>query len=157
MPAALALAMLCALSSNATTSAPPDNSAPALISPEPPRPNTATLLPAKAVIGITTRLPQLQRRKACERQHHRDDPETNDDLRLGPAELLEMMVDRRHLEDALAGELERHHLDDHRHRLEHEQAADHGENDLVLGGHRDGADHAAERQRAGVAHEDRGR
>src|SRR5580700_7228897 len=68
-----------------------------------------------------------------------------------------MMVDRRHLEDALAGELERDHLHDHRHRLEHEQAADHGENDLVLGGDRDGTDHAAERQRAGIAHEDRGR
>ena len=42
-------------------------------------------------------------------------------------------------------------------RLEHEQAADDGEHDLVLGGDGDRAEHAAERQRAGVAHEDRRR
>ena len=67
------------------------------------------------------------------------------------------MVDRRHPEHALAGELERDHLHDHRHRFEHEQPADDGEHDLVLGGDRDRAEHAAERERAGVAHEDRGR
>ena len=67
------------------------------------------------------------------------------------------MMDRRHLEDALAGELERHHLHDHRNRFQHEQAADDGEHDLVLGRDRHGADHAAERERAGVAHEDRRR
>ena len=38
-----------------------------------------------------------------------------------------------------------------------EQAADDGEHDLVLGGDGDRAEHAAERQRAGVAHEDRRR
>ena len=32
-----------------------------------------------------------------------------------------------------------------------------GEHDLVLGGDGDGAEHAADRERAGVAHEDRGR
>src|SRR5208282_6137771 len=121
------------------TSAPPARSALALTSPEPPSPNTATFLPAKVVTGITIKLPQLQGREPRQREHDRDNPEANDDLRLGPAELLEMMVDRRHLEDALAGELERHHLHDHRHRLEHEQAADHGKHDLVLGGNRDGA------------------
>ena len=45
---------------------------------------------------------------ARERQHDRDDPEADHDLRLGPAELLEMMMERRHAEHALAGELERH-------------------------------------------------
>ena len=54
MPAALALATLCASSSKATTSAPPASNALALASPEPPRPNTATFLPAKVVTGITT-------------------------------------------------------------------------------------------------------
>ena len=39
----------------------------------------------------------------------------------------------------------------------HEQAADDGQDDLVLGGDRDRADQPAQRQRAGVAHEDRGR
>ena len=42
-------------------------------------------------------------------------------------------------------------------RLEHEQAADDGEHDLVLGDHRHRAQRAADRQRAGVAHEDHGR
>src|SRR5579862_4103545 len=93
MPAALAFATLSSLSSKPTTSAPPASSALALTSPEPPRPKTATFLPAKVVIGITATLPQLQRRQSHQRQHHCDDPKTNDDLRLGPAKLLEMMMD----------------------------------------------------------------
>ena len=40
--------------------------------------------------------PQLQRGEADHRQHEGDDPEPHDDLRLRPAELLEMMMDRRH-------------------------------------------------------------
>ena len=44
-----------------------------------------------------------------------------------------------------------------RHRLDHEQAADDPEHDLVLGGDRDRAERAAEREAAGIAHEDRGR
>src|SRR3954452_22857261 len=51
-PACAALATLSALSSPATTSAPPAFSAWQLASPEPPSPNTATVLPAKEVTGI---------------------------------------------------------------------------------------------------------
>ena len=51
-PACAALATLSALSSPAITSAPPAFSAWQLASPEPPRPNTATVLPAKEVTGI---------------------------------------------------------------------------------------------------------
>src|SRR5438094_9588612 len=51
-PACAALATLSALSSPATTSAPPAFSAWQLASPEPPSPNTATVLPAKDVTGI---------------------------------------------------------------------------------------------------------
>ena len=58
--------------------------------------------------------PQLQRRQADHRQHESDDPEAHDDLRLRPAELFEMMMDRRHAKDALAGQLERGDLDDDR-------------------------------------------
>src|SRR4029077_2560492 len=36
--------------------------------------------------------PQFQGRKARERQHDRDDPEPDHDLRLGPALLLEVMM-----------------------------------------------------------------
>src|SRR3978361_1360397 len=53
-PACTALAMLSALSSPAITSAPPAFRAWQLASPEPPRPNTATVLPAKEVTGIMT-------------------------------------------------------------------------------------------------------
>ena len=42
-----------------------------------------------------------------QREQHGDDPEADDDLRLGPALLLVVVVDRRHQEHALAGELER--------------------------------------------------
>src|SRR3984885_10387070 len=51
-PACAALAMLSALSSPAITSAPPAFRAWQLASPDPPRPNTATVLPAKEVTGI---------------------------------------------------------------------------------------------------------
>ena len=52
MPEAVAFATVSALSSQPTTSAPPAKSALAPASPEPPRPNTATFLPAKLVTGI---------------------------------------------------------------------------------------------------------
>src|SRR5207249_5671448 len=92
-PACAALATLSALSSPATTSAPPAFSAWQHARPEPPRPNTATVLPAKEVTGIIARgSPQLQRGEAGERQHHRDNPEPDHDLRLRPALLYAMML-----------------------------------------------------------------
>src|SRR4029453_85990 len=106
-PACAALATLSAEASPATTSAPPAFSAWQLARPQPPRPNTATVLPAKEVTGIIAHCsPQLQRGEAGQRQHHRDDPEPDHDLRLGPALLLEMMGDRRHPPHALSGHLE---------------------------------------------------
>src|SRR5882724_6542026 len=157
-PALAASASLSMPSSPAITSAPPAFSAWQLARPEPPRPNTATVLPAKEVTGIIARCsPQLQRGEAGERQHHRNDPEPDHDLWLGPALLLEMMMQRRHPEHALAGKLEGCDLHDDRDRLQHEQAADHGEHDLVLHRDRSGTQHATERQRSGIAHEDRGR
>ncbi len=53
-----------------------------------------------------------------------EDPEADDHRGLRPARQLEVVVDRRHAEDAPAEEPEADHLQDHRHRLEHEQAAD---------------------------------
>src|SRR6266566_3268580 len=139
-PQAAASATFPGSSSQATMSAPPAISARQVQRPELPSPNTASRLPAKPVTGIT-RSPQLERGQAGKRKHHRDDPEADDDLRLGPAELLEVMMDRRHPEDPLAGQLVRHHLHDDRDRLEHEQPADHRENDLVLGRDRHRAEH----------------
>src|SRR5262249_52036387 len=115
MPAARAFSTLSGVSSNATTSAPPASSALALARPDAPSPNSATLRPANVVIGIIAAArpchsPQFQRRQAGEREHDRDDPEPDHDLRLGPALLLEMMMQRRHAEHALAGQAERDHL-----------------------------------------------
>src|SRR6476619_1862028 len=73
-PACTALATLSALSSPAITSAPPAFRAWQLASPEPPRPKTATVWPAKEVTGIKAS-PHLERGEAGQRQHHRDDPE----------------------------------------------------------------------------------
>src|SRR5215831_15846987 len=135
-PACAASARFSALSSPAMTSAPPAFNASQLASPEPPRPNTATVLPANEVTGImAARSTQLQGGEAGERQHHGDDPEADHDLRLSPAELFEMMMDRGHLEDALARQLEGGDLHDHGDRFQHEQSADHCKHDLVL--HRD--------------------
>ena len=64
MPALVALATVSALSSQPITSAPPASSALALTSPEPPRPNTATFLPAKLVTGIMA----TRRRRARDAQ-----------------------------------------------------------------------------------------
>src|SRR3954465_478646 len=105
-PACAPLATFSALSWAAIASAPPAFKAWQDASPEPPRPNTATVLPAKDVTGIKTS-PQFQRGEAGQRQHHRDDPEPDHDLRLGPALLLEVVVQRRHPEHAFSRQLER--------------------------------------------------
>src|SRR6202023_2879442 len=77
--------------------------------------------------------PQLQGGEAGDRQDPGDDPEADHDLRLLPPHLLEMMVQRRHAEDAPAGHLVARDLDDDRYRFEHEKTADDGEHQLVLG------------------------
>src|SRR5262249_27753951 len=70
------------------------------------------------------RLAQLEGGERQERQHERHDPEPHDDLGLGPAFHLVVVVERRHPEHAAPGELEGHDLDDHRARLDHVDAAD---------------------------------
>ena len=67
--------------------------------------------------------------------------------------MLEVVVDGRHAEHAFAGEAERGDLNDHRDGFQHEQTADDGEDDFVLGCHGNRAECAAKRQRASVAHE----
>src|SRR3546814_16418486 len=51
--------------------------------------------------------PELQRGEPGQGQDRRDDPEADDDGRLLPALLYEVMVERRHAEDPLSRELER--------------------------------------------------
>ena len=53
-----------------------------------------------------------------------EDPEAHDHRRLGPAQQLEMVVDRRHAEDAAMEDPEADDLHDDRQRLHHEEPAD---------------------------------
>src|SRR5262249_30030536 len=121
-----------ALSSQASTSAPPAASASTAARPDLASPKTPTRRPRKLSTTIMADLPQLQCRKAGNRQDRGDDPEANDDFWLFPALLLEMMVQRRHAEDAPAGQFVAGDLDDDRYGLEHEQPADNRQHQLVL-------------------------
>src|SRR4051795_10924766 len=67
--------------------------------------------------------PELEGRQTRQREHEADDPEADHDRRLGPAEMLEMMVDRGHEEDALAGPLVDQHLDHDAQGFDDEDAA----------------------------------
>src|SRR5690606_23339008 len=77
-----------------------------------PSPTTTTLLP-RSCISCVMSSPKLERAQADQREQHADDPKTNDDLRLGPTHLLEVVVNRRHQENTPPGRLEPSHLDDH--------------------------------------------
>src|SRR3546814_4933393 len=68
-----------------------------------------------------------------------------------------MVVDRRHLEHALAGALVEKHLDDDAQRLDDEQPADDREHDFMMRRHRDRTKRAAQCEAAGIAHEHRRR
>ena len=99
----------------------------------------------------------LVQREADRAADRGDDPEAQDDLRLRPGAELEVVVDRRHQEHALAERLERGDLDQHRQRLDDEDAAEDDQQHLGLGHHREPRDRAAQPERPRVAHEDRGR
>src|SRR3990167_1735873 len=118
-PSAAAASRLAIFSSQRATFAPPAIKARAAVSPVRPRPNTATVLPSKPRTGIigSPPPPHLQGGEADEGQDHRHDPEADHDGGLRPAQLLEVVVDRRHQEDPLAGLLEVGDLDHHRQRL----------------------------------------
>src|SRR5262249_46732452 len=51
-------------------------------------------------------LAQFQRGEASKREHHGNDPKSDDDGRFRPALLLEMVMQRRHAEDTHAEKLE---------------------------------------------------
>src|SRR5438270_2003073 len=68
-----------------------------------------------------------------------------------------MMMQRRHRENAAAGELETQHLHDDRNRFDDENATNNGEQKFLLTTNRDHADHPADGERTGIAHENFGR
>ena len=94
-----------ALSSQATQSIPAAFRARTVARPERASPSTTNDEPLSTPRSII-RSPQFQGGETGHRQDGGDDPEAEDDGGLGPALLLEMMVQRRHAEDALAGPLE---------------------------------------------------
>src|SRR5689334_3337319 len=98
-PAASAALRAASLSSQAHTRAPPAIRALHVAMPDRPRPKTATSFPSNVRTGIKLASPQLQRGEARKREQEGDDPEADHDGGLGPAELLEMVVDRSNQED----------------------------------------------------------
>src|SRR5436309_2856773 len=78
----------------------------------------------------------------------------DDDLRLGPALELEVVVERRAREHAALRELEGRDLHHDRERLGDEDDRDEREEELVLRDHGDEPERASERQGAGIAHEE---
>src|SRR6516225_5837124 len=104
-PAAFTASRPFSPSSQAKTEAPPASKERPAASPDSPIPKTATVLPAKECASIM--LPQLQRGQPNKGENHGNDPETHNNGRLGPALLLEMVVQRRHSEHALARQFER--------------------------------------------------
>src|SRR5438270_903815 len=76
--------------------------------------------------------PKFQRRQTEQREDDPDDHKPRDHLRFAPPHELEVVVQRRHLEHALSGQLERGDLDDHRQRFEDEDAADDAQQQLLF-------------------------
>src|SRR6202049_1854781 len=156
-PAARSFAAVSAIcdsgrSSVAVTRAPRAAQKSAVAMPVRANPTTSTCLPASSIPGFNS-LPQFQRRQRKQREDQRRDPEPHDNFRFAPSSQLEMMVQRRHAEDALTRQAERGHLQNHRKRFQHEHAANKKQKDFLLDGHRHHPDGTAERERSDVAHE----
>src|SRR5581483_2875731 len=112
--------------------------------PDLPSPTTKTFLPFSSIMGapILTRIPssllctggrrarprlaQFERGECKQCKHQGPDPEAGDDLGLAPAQLLEVVVQRRHLEDTLLAQLIAAHLQHHGDGFQDEDAADEG-------------------------------
>src|SRR5436309_7834159 len=77
-------------------------------------------------------LTQLQGRKSEESKDQRENPEPDNDPGLRPPGQLKVMMDRRHLKDALLAQLVRNHLQDHRERFQHKDPADERQQQLLL-------------------------
>ncbi len=106
---------------------------------------------------MTNVICKLQRRQTEQRENDSHDHEARDHLRLAPAAQLEVVMQRRHAEDALpAGRLEVADLQHDRGGFEQEHAADQHQQQLLLDQDRDDAERGAQRQRSDVAHEDLG-
>src|ERR1039458_1083536 len=114
------------LASLTVTCAPRDSRNSAAAMPDLPSPTTRTRLPLTSIdaflpwSGPYFNLPQFQRGECKQCEDQRADPEAHNHLRLRPAKLLKVMVQRRHEKDALATQFERTHLQNHRERFQQE-------------------------------------
>src|SRR6267143_1084726 len=121
-------------------------------------PTTSTRLPLNSnEFGIFAEmpfpLPQLQRRQRKQRKNQRGDPKPHDHFRFAPTEQFEMVMDGRHPENALAAQLERAHLQNHRNGFQHKNAANEEQQNLLLDDDRDHAERPAQRERPHISHE----
>ena len=73
----------------------------------------------------------VEEAEAHRRAQPGEQPEPHGHRELGPATDLEVMVDRRHAQDPAAEAAERDHLRDHRQRLDHVEAAENRQQQLV--------------------------
>src|SRR5579875_3436465 len=118
----------------------------AAANPDLPRPTTRTFLPLSSMVipnaGMRARtrsfsharlgLAKFQCRQCKECKYQGGDPEAHDHLGLGPADQLEMMMQRRHFEDALLTKFVTADLQNDRQRFQNKDAADEGEQQLLL-------------------------
>src|SRR6185503_1644435 len=89
----------------ATTAAPRARASSAAAIPLSPSPTITTVLPDKFVISLDLRFAlarsaKFHGRKAHQREQNGNDPEADDDFRLGPAFLFEVVVNRCHQKNA---------------------------------------------------------
>src|SRR5438132_3137354 len=99
----------------------------------------------------------VEEREADGAQDRRHDPEAHHDLGLGPSLHLEVVMDRRHQEDASPEVLERHDLHDDRQRLDRKDPADEQQQEDCLREDRHRRQRTADGHRTGVAHDHLGR
>src|SRR5688500_12930508 len=102
-------------------------------------PTTTTRRPRTEKSVSPTPSPQLQCRQAEPRQDDGQNAKSGEHLWRAPPNELEVMMDGRHLEDTLTGELEGRDLNDDRRSLEYEHAPHDDEEELLLDENRDGA------------------
>src|SRR5437879_2010979 len=67
-----------------------------------------------------------------------------------------MVMERRHRKNAFAGEFETQNLENNRDRFDYENAADNDEKQFLFAADCHHADQSADRERAGIAHENFG-
>src|SRR5262245_49561141 len=127
-----------------TTCAPRRASSSAAAIPLRAAPTTTTRRPTTENASSATPSPQLQRCQTEQRKDDRRDQKACDDLGLAPSDQFEVVMQRRHLEHPLAGQLEGGDLDDHRQAFEHEDAADDRQQQFLLDEDRHGAERAAQ-------------